>query len=93
MLHDSLQLLGLTTEARTQDVKNAYRRLAQVNHPDLGGDVELFSLLNASYQEALAYAQRVPCPFCQCGYTIVVGRSFSTIKLPCEKCGGTGLRG
>ena len=35
-------ILGVTETATQDDIKKAYRKLAKENHPDKGGDEELF---------------------------------------------------
>mgnify|MGYP005993894223 CR=1 FL=1 len=47
--HGSLySLLGVASDAASEDVKRAYRRLALKHHPDRGGDAETFKALSVS---------------------------------------------
>lgn len=46
----SLELLGLTKTATMKEVKSAFRRLAKVHHPDLGGNQEKFKELLAAFE-------------------------------------------
>jgi len=50
----ALALLGLEAGASPQAIKRAYRRLAKIHHPDLGGDVALFHRLDAAYRLLLS---------------------------------------
>ena len=94
MLIDSLLALGLTQDARVADVKNAYRTRAAAAHPDRGGSVEQFDTLNAAYNEALAWAQRVPCTQCNgAGRTRIIGMDLKVSEYTCGVCSGKGLRG
>jgi hypothetical protein len=47
------RLLGLRGRPDPQAVKRAYRRLARENHPDAGGDAEVFVALRAAYERLL----------------------------------------
>ena len=94
MLTDSLLLLGLDEHALVQDVKDAYRRLARLVHPDApGGDQHVFDNLSRAYQEVLAYAQHEPCAYCVHGTTSTVGAAFQVVRSTCTHCHGTGRRG
>lgn len=42
-------VLGLTKDASSDDIKRAYRKLAMKNHPDKGGDPELFKRVRSAY--------------------------------------------
>lgn len=43
-------LLGVTAEATPEDIKKAYRRAANVHHPDKGGDAEKFKEVKEAYE-------------------------------------------
>jgi curved DNA-binding protein CbpA len=43
-------LLGIELDATPEQIKTAYRKMAQVNHPDKGGDVELFQAIQNAYE-------------------------------------------
>jgi hypothetical protein len=47
------QVLGVTPDATKRDVQNAFRALARVHHPDIGGNEEDFKKLRAAYDEAI----------------------------------------
>jgi curved DNA-binding protein CbpA len=42
-------LLGLTNEATQDEIKTAYRKLAQQNHPDRGGKHDVFVKIQTAY--------------------------------------------
>lgn len=46
---NAMKLMGLSEGFTTNDVKKAYRRLAKVHHPDLGGTQENFIRLTKAY--------------------------------------------
>ena len=43
------EVLGITKDASSDDIKKAYRKLAMKNHPDKGGDPEQFKLVQNAY--------------------------------------------
>lgn len=53
---DCLKELGLARLATVQDVKRAYRQLAQQHHPDAGGKHEDFIKLQSAYEAAIKIA-------------------------------------
>lgn len=49
------QVLGVNENSSKDDIKNAYRKLAQVHHPDSGGgNNEMFHRITNAYQQGLA---------------------------------------
>lgn len=48
------RILGVERDADEATIKNAYRALIRVHHPDAGGDVEAFKRIDAAYKQALA---------------------------------------
>jgi molecular chaperone DnaJ len=42
-------ILGVSEDATQEEIKKAYRKLAKENHPDKGGDEELFKNISAAY--------------------------------------------
>jgi hypothetical protein len=59
---ESLKLLKLKMEELISDgqegkIKSAYKKLAKIHHPDVGGDTEKFKRLNEAHQQMLAWAQ------------------------------------
>jgi hypothetical protein len=47
------EVLGVPPNADKETVKSAYRRLAQVHHPDTGGSVAMFNRITEAYQQAM----------------------------------------
>jgi DnaJ family protein A protein 2 len=43
------QILGVDQNANASQLKNAYKKLAVIHHPDKGGDVEMFKKINNAY--------------------------------------------
>lgn len=46
-------VLGVKSSCTEQDIKSAYRKLAQIHHPDAGGSVTMFDRITKAYQEGL----------------------------------------
>jgi len=55
LLH--LRLDELTTEKHTERIKSAYKKMAKIHHPDMGGDPEKFKRLNEAHQQMLLWAK------------------------------------
>ena len=53
-----LRSLGLRSPCTENDVKRAYRRLAEKLHPDRGGDIDQFLLLQQQCEQSLDYVRR-----------------------------------
>lgn len=49
-MSDYYQILGISKNASQDEIKRAYRRLAQQHHPDKGGDAKKFKEINEAYQ-------------------------------------------
>lgn len=47
--------LGLKLPCTEDDVKIAYRALAQIHHPDRGGDREKFTMLQRHFDNSIAF--------------------------------------
>ena len=47
----------LTSEGQILKVKSAYKKLAKIYHPDMGGDEEKFKKLNEAHQQMLLWAE------------------------------------
>ncbi|BBO31968.1 J domain-containing protein [Lacipirellula parvula] len=54
---NSFEALGLHADATPEDVLAAYRSLAMEAHPDHGGDLEAFTLLQQNFEQAMAHAE------------------------------------
>lgn len=48
-MSDYYSILGVSKDASSDDIKNAYRKLARINHPDKGGDKERFQKIQEAY--------------------------------------------
>lgn len=48
---NAYEVLGLGTDATEDQVRAAYLRLATLNHPDRGGDVETFRAIREAYEQ------------------------------------------
>lgn len=46
---DYYQTLGVTRQSSPEEIKQAYRKLAMVHHPDRGGDADKFKQINEAY--------------------------------------------
>lgn len=51
-------VLGVKADATRADVKNAFRALSKIHHPDAGGDPNDFKRLRSAYDEAMKTAQK-----------------------------------
>jgi hypothetical protein len=52
-----LKLEELLKEGQTNRIKSAYKKMAKVHHPDVGGDTEKFKQLNEAHQQLLQWAE------------------------------------
>ena len=50
MAKDYYKILGLEKGASDDEIRRAFRRLAQEHHPDKGGDQAKFKEINEAYQ-------------------------------------------
>jgi len=55
--------LGISETATAAEIKEAYRKLSEVNHPDKGGDVERFKLITAAFNAVKNIAAKRRGPF------------------------------
>ena len=51
---DPYQVLGVSPDANSADIKLAYRRLAKKHHPDFGGDAAEFQKITDAFNELIA---------------------------------------
>lgn len=53
----SLRVFGLKLPCDEQDLLQAYRQLVKGNHPDHGGDLDVFMQLQSDFEEARKFLQ------------------------------------
>lgn len=83
--------LGLSPEATVDEIKEAWRGLASIHHPDRGGDAAEFDRLRQAYKEALALVEEPqPCPTCRGRSKMRVQHGWTYVDMPCEVCNGEG---
>ena len=46
------QVLGVAKDAKPEEIKAAYRKLAAEHHPDKGGDQARMAEINKAYEES-----------------------------------------
>jgi DnaJ-class molecular chaperone len=51
--HESLKVLGLAPPVTRDEIRTAYRKLARVHHPDVGGNADEFRQIETAYRAAL----------------------------------------
>lgn len=51
-------ILGVNEQSNSEEIKRAYRKLAKENHPDKGGDEELFKKISLAYDTLSNDAKR-----------------------------------
>ncbi|MDQ3273761.1 MAG: J domain-containing protein [Actinomycetota bacterium] len=78
------EILGISPEATEEQAKAAYRKLAQLHHPDRpGGDLEKFQELGLALK---TFRRKLLCPVCA-GKGFVETRSGLAVKRDrCPKC-------
>lgn len=53
-LKDAYDILGVSTDMSSEDIKSRYRTLAKISHPDSGGTNGLFRVISESYDKILS---------------------------------------
>jgi|GEM_PF-4388183 DnaJ family protein B protein 4 len=78
------EILGIPPESTEAEAKAAYRKLAQIYHPDRpDGDIEKFRQLGAALRQ---FSRTLPCPVCA-GKGFIETRSGLAVKRDrCPKC-------
>lgn len=73
------------------DIEQAYRRLARLRHPDLGGSADEMAELSRARDEAYAWlAEPRICQGCGGKGYVLAGSGFSPLRMACGECSGTG---
>lgn len=89
---DCFEVLGLPDTATLDQVKSAYRRLAELHHPDKGGSAVVFADIVLAYKKASELSQEpITCPECEGTGMIEHRRGWSAAQVVCAKCGGKGM--
>jgi DnaJ-class molecular chaperone len=87
----SLEALGLAPDATAEDVRDAWRKLAAIHHPDRGGDAAEFSkwrsIMTAALEEV---SQPKRCPECRGAGAKLFASGWTSITVTCQDCKGTG---
>lgn len=52
-----LKLEELISEEKSSKIKSAYKKMARIHHPDMGGDAEEFKKINDAHKQMLMWAQ------------------------------------
>lgn len=86
-------LLGLGEEPTAAEVREAYRKLALIHHPDSGGDPEKFKVIHDAYTEALEEVANRPCENCKGKGKVPVQLGWAIKEETCPDCGGSGYPG
>lgn len=88
------EILGLPETARPDRIKIRWRELAKAHHPDYGGNAKTFNEFHVAYKAAYASAN-LPrsCETCSGQGRITKQSGFSTTRLTCPVCRGSGHRG
>ncbi len=83
------QILGISPLATAEEAKAAYRKLAQVHHPDrAGGNMEKFQELSRALKD---FQRKIPCPICK-GKGFTEKRTGLAVKRDnCPKCWSAGV--
>jgi DnaJ-class molecular chaperone len=78
------EILGIETDATYDQAKAAYRRLAQIYHPDkAGGDAEKFRQLAVALKQ---FERKLPCPECSGKGFIETRQGFAVKRSNCPRC-------
>jgi DnaJ-class molecular chaperone len=90
-VHSPFAKLGLAPGATPDQVKQAWRRLAAIYHPDKGGDGAKFHELRLAYEAALVQSQLPKvCSRCNGSGKTEYRNGFSSIMIVCSLCNGIG---
>jgi len=92
-IHDDFAFFGLDINASLNNIKEKYRSHAFSAHPDQGGDVTQFGLLNERYRNCIEFAKNAPCPQCNgTGTFAMINAAMRLTPVSCPRCDGTGRR-
>ena len=92
-MYSPFELLGLDDSATPAEVTGAWRKLANIYHPDKGGDADKFILLKQAYDQALKIAaEPKKCFICGGSGKSITFIGFNSLPLMCSACKGSGLQ-
>lgn len=77
------EILGVADTATQDEITIAYRRLAQIHHPDRGGEADKFREIRTAYAVLLKTGK---CPTCNGTGTVSTRRGFFIDRQPCPRC-------
>lgn len=86
--------LGLEPGCGPQAVKDKWRELAAIHHPDRGGNTVEFTTVRDAYVAARLYEDKLAavCPICKGEGKVAMGAGFNKLLMTCQDCKGTGQR-
>ena len=58
-LFDPYEVLGISDKANIEEIKQSYKDLSLIHHPDKGGNEEIFSIINKAYRIAIMRVESV----------------------------------
>lgn len=83
---NAFEILGIAPTSNTNAVRQAYRQLVKIHHPDVGGSAEKFKVILAAYQEAMRLACEKKCSKCLGTRKLVIRRGVSSVEIRCPVC-------
>ena len=97
------QILGVPPFSTEEEITEAYRALSRANHPDMGGDVEVFQRMQTAAEvlrdkkkrrayDTLCMFTMDPCTRCIGSGVVFKQKGFTNrIKQLCPSCEGVGF--
>jgi DnaJ-class molecular chaperone len=90
MKKSPFEILGLPETASSEEVRSAWLSLAKIHHPDMGGTSEEFSKIATAFRDALRLSGEKQCFQCGGKGWVGVHNGFSSLKMVCQLCWGSG---
>ena len=86
-----LRALGFEPAPSADQIETAFKALAMLHHPDRGGDAAKFDELRTARDRLLAAKEAGErCADCLGSGRVLMVDGFSTLKVLCDTCGGSG---
>lgn len=86
-----LRVMGLDASTTSEAVKVRWLELAEMHHPDKGGDAAKFDEVRKAKDRLLdELAKPVRCRDCRGEGKVTRAKGFASIKLKCATCRGSG---